>query len=195
MISLPRRTLCFSVIINLLYNSLKTIWLLPLVYYPITTTVSPPWSFCISKVENEEGKVFLHVTDFLLPWVLKPNNGFGEAAKLLRDGLGRNFLEVCNNFCEVCKSYMCLDGALEFWILSNLICLTYFWSPFTLVQNCNIHTGAKIVNSSKKSHFKNLKFHKIHILKILFFTKFTFSKSCFSQNSHFSNIKFLVIYG
>ena len=127
--------------------------------------------------------MFLHVTDFLLPWVLKPNNGFGEAAKLLRDGLGRNFMEVCNNFCEVCKSYTSLDGALEFWILSNLICLTYFWSPFTLVQNCNIHTEANIINLSKNSHFKNLTFHKIHIFKISFLTKFTFSKYHFSQNS------------
>ena len=30
-------------------------------------------------------------------------------------------------------------------------------------------------------------FHKIHNFKILFFTKFTFSKSHFSQNSHFQS--------
>ena len=36
----------------------------------------------------------------------------------------------------------------------------------------------------------NLIFHKIHNFKVLFFTKFTFSKSHFSQNSHFSNINF-----
>ena len=48
------------------------------------------------------------------------------------------------------------------------------------------HPGAKIRNSSKNSHFDNLTFHKIHNLKISFFTKFTFSKSHFlSQNSHF----------
>ena len=48
------------------------------------------------------------------------------------------------------------------------------------------HTGAKILNLSKNSHFENLTFHKIHISKILFFTKFTLQKSHFSQNSHFS---------
>ena len=53
-----------------------------------------------------------------------------------------------------------------------------------------MHTGAKILNLSKNSHFQNLIFHKIHIFNISFFTKFTFSKSHFSQNSHYSNIKF-----
>ena len=43
------------------------------------------------------------------------------------------------------------------------------------------HTGAKIL--------------KIHILNISLFTKFTFSKSHFSQNPYFSNIIFLVISG
>ena len=32
--------------------------------------------------------------------------------------------------------------------------------------------------------FENLIFHKIHIFKVAFLTKFTFSKSHFSQNSH-----------
>ena len=36
------------------------------------------------------------------------------------------------------------------------------------------HTGAKILNLSKNSHFENLLFHKIHIFKISFFTKFIF---------------------
>ena len=36
-----------------------------------------------------------------------------------------------------------------------------------------------------KAHLENLTFHEIHIWKISFFTKFTFSKSDFSQNSHF----------
>ena len=43
----------------------------------------------------------------------------------------------------------------------------------------HIHTGAKILNSSKKSHFKNLIFDKIHIIKISFFTKFTIYKFSF----------------
>ena len=47
------------------------------------------------------------------------------------------------------------------------------------------HTGAKILNSSKNSHYENLNFYKIHILKITFFTKFTILKSHFSQNSQF----------
>ena len=52
------------------------------------------------------------------------------------------------------------------------------------------HTGAKIRNLSKNSHFENLIFDKIHIFEILIFTKFTFAKSPFSQNSqnsHFHN--------
>ena len=80
-----------------------------------------------------------------------------------------------------------------------------------------VHTGAKILNLSKKSHIENhhshswnLIFDKIHISEISFFkkftllnlifnkiriseisflTKFTFLKSHFSQNSHFWNIK------
>ena len=35
------------------------------------------------------------------------------------------------------------------------------------------------------SHFESLIFHKIHIFKFSFFTKFTFSKCHFSRNSHF----------
>ena len=90
--------------------------------------------------------------------------------------------------------------------------------PFSSNWKNGFHTGAKILNLSKNSLFENLTFHKIHILKILLFTKFTISKSHFSQNSqfqnvffspkshfqslflflqnsHFSNIKFLIIYG
>ena len=45
---------------------------------------------------------------------------------------------------------------------------------------------------SQNSHtLKNLIFHKIHISKIsFFFTKFTFSKFHFSQNSHFQSLIF-----
>ena len=46
------------------------------------------------------------------------------------------------------------------------------------------HTGAKILNLFKNSHFKNLNFDKIHILKISFFDK----------NSHFKNHNFLKIH-
>ena len=42
-----------------------------------------------------------------------------------------------------------------------------------------LHTGAKINILSKKSHFWNHIFHKIHTSKISFFTKFTFLKSHF----------------
>ena len=58
-------------------------------------------------------------------------------------------------------------------------------------------------NQSKNSHFflytkidgfhigaKILNYTKIHILNIVIFTKFTFSKSHFSQNSHFENLIF-----
>ena len=37
---------------------------------------------------------------------------------------------------------------------------------------------------SHNSQFQTLIFHKIHIFKMSFFTKFTFSKSQFWQNSH-----------
>ena len=63
----------------------------------------------------------------------------------------------------------------------------------TMIRDDNYevcHTGAKILNLSKNSHFENLTFHKIHIFKISCFTKFTFSKSHFSQNSHFQILIF-----
>ena len=47
------------------------------------------------------------------------------------------------------------------------------------------HTGAKMLNLSKKSHFKNINLHKIHIFKISFFTKFTL----------FETLKFYGIFG
>ena len=47
------------------------------------------------------------------------------------------------------------------------------------------HTWAKILNLSKNSHFQSLNYHKSHNFKASFFTKFTFSKSHFSQNSLF----------
>ena len=47
------------------------------------------------------------------------------------------------------------------------------------------HIGAKIRNLSKNSQSQNLIFHKINDFKVSFFTKFTISKSHFSQNSHF----------
>ena len=53
----------------------------------------------------------------------------------------------------------------------------------TVCNQC--HTGAKILYLSKNPHF-----HEIHIFKISFFTKFTISKSHFSQNSHFQSLIF-----
>ena len=41
------------------------------------------------------------------------------------------------------------------------------------------HTGTKILNSSKNSHFENLTFHEIQNFQVSFFTKFTFSKPQF----------------
>ena len=38
------------------------------------------------------------------------------------------------------------------------------------------HTGAKILNSSKNSHFDSLIFHKIHVFKVAFLEKFTISE-------------------
>ena len=52
-------------------------------------------------------------------------------------------------------------------------------------KNREINTGAKFLILSKKSRFENLNFHKIHNFKVSFFPKFIFSKSYFSQNSHF----------
>ena len=52
------------------------------------------------------------------------------------------------------------------------------------------NTGAEILNLFKNSQFENHTFHKIHNLKISFFTKFTFSKSHFSQNSQFQFLIF-----
>ena len=52
------------------------------------------------------------------------------------------------------------------------------------------HTGAKILNLSKKSHFENLTFDKIHKFKVSFLTRFTTSKSQFWQNSHFQSLTF-----
>ena len=53
-----------------------------------------------------------------------------------------------------------------------------------------LHTGTKILNLSKNSHFESLIFHKIHNFKVTFFTKFTVQKSHFRQNSHFKNSHF-----
>ena len=50
------------------------------------------------------------------------------------------------------------------------------------------HTGAKIRDSSKNSHFEILILDKIHNFKVSFFTKFTLSKSHFPQNSHFQSL-------
>ena len=42
----------------------------------------------------------------------------------------------------------------------------------------------------KKSHFEIINFPTIHNFKLSFFTKFTFSKCHFSQNSRFQNLNF-----
>ena len=47
---------------------------------------------------------------------------------------------------------------------------------------------------SQNSQFQNLIFHKIHNLKISFFTKFPILKSQFSQNSQFLNLIFHTIH-
>ena len=46
------------------------------------------------------------------------------------------------------------------------------------------HTKAKIHILPKNSHIENPNFYKIHLTEISFFTKFTFLKSQFPQNSH-----------
>ena len=50
--------------------------------------------------------------------------------------------------------------------------------------------GKRNLNLFKNSHFESLIFDKIHIFKISFFTKFTFSKFYFSQNSQFQSPTF-----
>ena len=101
-----------------------------------------------------------------------------------------------------CKMRCCLLDFLSFMCLYyNRIIKSTFLPQCT--KNCiqmaqiNLlhHTRAKILDLTKNSHFGNLIFHKIHNFKHSFFTRFTVSKSHFSQNSHFSNIKILVIYG
>ena len=69
---------------------------------------------------------------------------------------------------------------------TNVICSTCLQKvPKANIQlhklkcSVRVHTGAKILNLSKNSHYENPIFYKIHILKIQFFTKFTIS------NSHF----------
>ena len=52
------------------------------------------------------------------------------------------------------------------------------------------HTWAKIHNLSKKSNNENLISQKIYNCTNPIFTKFTFSKSYFSQNSHLRNLIF-----
>ena len=52
-------------------------------------------------------------------------------------------------------------------------------------ENAVFHAGAKIHILSKNSHIENPNFYKIHFTEISFFTKFTFLKSQFSQNSPF----------
>jgi len=59
-----------------------------------------------------------------------------------------------------------------------------FWSILgflsTKIEFCE-HTRAKILYLSKNSHFENLNFDKIHIFKVWFFTKFTFSILIFTK--------------
>ena len=64
------------------------------------------------------------------------------------------------------------------------------WPRLAKISSNVLHAGAKIHIVSKNSHIENPNFHKIHILKISFFTKFTISKSHFLQNSHFQNLIF-----
>ena len=63
----------------------------------------------------------------------------------------------------------------------------YAFGNYSLVMNYS-HFGShwsKNPDLSENSYFEYSNFHKIHILKFSFLTKFTFSKSDFSQNSHF----------
>ena len=69
----------------------------------------------------------------------------------------------------------------------SILTATPSWRP----RRVDVHTGAKIHISSKKSQcLQNLHFQKIHSFKISFFPEFTVSKSQFSQNSHFQNLIF-----
>ena len=75
----------------------------------------------------------------------------------------------------------------------NCIPIHCFAHAFSVKQFTKIHTESKSLNLSKNSLF--FIWTKIHILRVSFLTKFTISKSHFSQNSHFSSTKFLVISG
>ena len=73
---------------------------------------------------------------------------------------------------------------LRFVHLLTSPCLSIKYWTFSMEKNFFLTLG-------QKSRF----YPKIQILKILIFTKFTFLKSHFTQNSQFSNIKFFVISG
>ena len=60
-----------------------------------------------------------------------------------------------------------------------------------IIQFLGDHTGAEILNLSENSHFENIIFDIIHIFKVSFLTKFTFSKSQFSQKFTSNSWSFL----
>ena len=54
--------------------------------------------------------------------------------------------------------------------------VSYLQSVWICLPSQHSHTGAKILNLSKNSHFENPTFHKIHNFKVSFFAKFTIFK-------------------
>ena len=51
------------------------------------------------------------------------------------------------------------------------------WNLVMRAKYLILHTEVKLLILSTKSHFRNLNFHKIHKVEILFLTKFQFFRS------------------
>ena len=90
-----------------------------------------------------------------------------------------------------------LFALIAFWLLYSLFCQLWditlgqksIFHPknrkFEISRNSHFQIIYFNKKNSQKSHFQNIIFHKIHISEAQFVTKIAFSKSHFSQKSHY----------
>ena len=94
-----------------------------------------------------------------------------------------NVNDLCNCFCYFRHAHIhgqeVRKQSMTFQTMVKILLKYYFKGFFCFLDRCFFTLGQK-----------SSIYPKIHILKISFFTKFTISKSHFSQNSHFVNLIF-----
>ena len=164
-------------------------WLITFCYIPGCSTASRGvWNWALSKT------IYSHKSSVEAATAQADTTGAPQAFHPRSHGpVGSSSPRCYCNSRKPSQKYRLSECALYTLVDSPIYSKKCFHSALDLY--CELLTNLRVTVLLRVMHIGAQILNLIHIFKVSFLTKFTFSKPNFSQNSHFSNIKFFVISG